>query len=223
MYNFQEGEVLLIDKPYKWTSFDVVKKIRYLIKVKKVGHAGTLDPLATGLMILCTGKATKKINELQGLDKEYKCEIELGKTTPSYDLETEFNSEKDISGLAEEQIREVIKSFEGEIMQTPPIYSALRVKGERAYKSARKGEDIKLDPRPVNIKSLEIVNIDLPKVELLVTCSKGTYIRSLANDIGEKLGVGGYLASLKRTKVGEFKIEDSKSIEQFVGEVAALN
>jgi tRNA pseudouridine55 synthase len=213
--NFAEGQILLLDKPLTWTSFQLVKKVRYLVKVKKVGHAGTLDPLATGLLIICTGKATKKIQGIQDAEKEYTGTFTLGATRPSYDKETEIDQKFDISGITEEQIHETASKFTGVIEQTPPIFSAIKVKGKRAYEHARKGEDIKLKPRNVIIREFEITDISLPEVSFRVTCSKGTYIRTLANDFGKALNNGAYLSSLRRTKIGDYSIENSLQIEEF--------
>ncbi len=212
---FAEGQVLLIDKPFEWTSFDVVRKIRYLTKTKKVGHAGTLDPLATGLLIVCTGKFTKKINEYMAQEKEYTGSITLGASTPTYDLESEPQNFNSIDNITEEQIKEATKYFTGVIQQTPPIHSAIKKDGKRAYELARKGLDVKLEPRTVTISEFEITKIELPKVYFKVVCSTGTYIRSLANDFGEKLGVGGYLSSLCRTRIGEFLLSAAMSMEEF--------
>lgn len=209
-----EGSVLLVDKPLRWTSFDVVKKLRYHLKIKKIGHAGTLDPLATGLLILCTGKMTKKIESFQAQEKEYTGKFILGQTTPSYDLETAPTAPVDISHITEETIKNTAKEFSGFISQTPPIYSAVKVKGKRAYESARKGEDIKLKSREVEIKAFEITAIVDNTISFRVVCSKGTYIRSLAHDFGEKLGVGAYLSELRRTRIGKFDVKDAKSIEE---------
>lgn len=206
---------MLIDKPFEWTSFDVVRKIRYLTKTKKVGHAGTLDPLATGLLIVCTGKFTKKINEYMAQEKEYTGSITLGASTPTYDLESEPRDFKMIDSITEEQIRETTKYFTGAIQQTPPIHSAIKKDGKRAYDLARKGLEIKLEPRDVTISEFEITKIELPKVYFKVVCSTGTYIRSLANDFGEKLGCGGYLSSLCRTRIGDFLLSDAMSMEEF--------
>lgn len=206
---------MLIDKPLRWTSFDVVRKIRNLIRIKKVGHAGTLDPLATGLLIVCTGKFTKKINEYMAQEKEYTGTITLGATTPTYDLESEPENFKTFEQIANEQLQLTAKKFTGAIMQTPPIHSAIKKEGKRVYELARKGVDVKLDPRPVTVYEFEIVRADLPKVEFRVVCSTGTYIRSLANDFGETLGCGGYLSSLCRTRIGNFLLKDAMTIEQF--------
>lgn len=215
-FNFDEGAVLLIDKPLEWTSFDVVKKIRNALKLKKVGHAGTLDPLATGLLILCTGKFTKKIEEYQGMTKEYTGTLLLGKTTPSIDLETDFDSEKDISHLTKEEVLAATALFKGVIQQVPPHYSAIRVDGERVYKKARKGEEVKIDPREVTVFEFEITGFQLPEVSFRVVCSKGTYIRSLVRDLGETLQVGACLTSLRRTKIGDFSVNNADSLPDFI-------
>ena len=220
---FEQGQLILIDKPFEWTSFDVIRKIRYLTKTKKVGHAGTLDPLATGLLIVCTGKFTKKINEYMAQEKEYTGCITLGATTPTYDLESEPENFKEVEGLTEEQIREATKFFTGNIFQTPPIHSAIKKEGQRAYQLARRGIDLKLEPRPLTISKFEITKIDLPKVYFKVVCSTGTYIRSLANDFGEKLGCGGYLSSLCRTRIGEFLLKDALSIENLEAKIKDNN
>lgn len=216
--NFEEGAVILIDKPLEWTSFDVVKKIRNAVRVKKVGHAGTLDPLATGLLILCTGKFTKKIDHYQGMPKEYTGTMLLGKTTPSVDLETEFDSETATEHLTLESVKSATENFVGDILQVPPHYSAIRVDGERVYKKARKGEEVKIDPRPVTIHAFEITQTQrqLPEVSFRVTCSKGTYIRSLVRDFGELLGVGACLTSLRRTKIGEFSVDEAHDLSSFI-------
>lgn len=222
--HFTVGKTLLIDKPLEWTSFDIVKKIRNSVKIKKVGHAGTLDPLATGLLIVCTGKHTKKIETYQGQVKEYTGIVELGKTTPSYDLETEFNSEKDAEGITLEKIEMVISSeLTGEISQIPPLYSALKVGGERLYNKARRNETVEVKPRQVVVDSFEVVRFENPEVFFKIRCSKGTYIRSLAHDLGQKLGCGGYLKSLRRTKIGDFSVEDAYDIDSFVSEVKLMS
>lgn len=184
--------------------------------MKKVGHAGTLDPLATGLVLLCSGKYTKRLNELMGQKKTYEGMIVLGKTTPSYDLETEVEYSGDTSNLSEDQIIEASKTFIGEISQVPPLYSAIKVKGERAYKKARKKEDHKLEPRQINIELFEIDRIELPNVYFRLICSKGTYVRSLARDLGEKLNVGAYLGALRRTAIGNFAVSDAWKVHDFV-------
>ncbi|MGB0523450.1 MAG: tRNA pseudouridine(55) synthase TruB [Flammeovirgaceae bacterium] len=220
-YDFQAGEVLLIDKPLEWTSFDVVKKIRGQLRIKKIGHAGTLDPLATGLLILCTGKMTKQINNYQGMPKEYTGEFHLGCTTPSYDLETAIENEVDISHLTEEAVYEAVNLFLGEIQQIPPAHSAVKVDGKRAYKSAREGKAVKIDPRTVTIYEFDITSIQFPKVTFRVKCSKGTYIRTLANDFGKALGVGAHLSALRRTAIGDFRVDEAKSIEEMVDIIQA--
>ena len=213
-YSSPEGHVLLVDKPLQWTSFDVVKKLKYALNLKKVGHAGTLDPLATGLLILCTGKKTKQIESYQSQEKEYEGTLVLGQTTPSYDLETEPTAAVDISHITKEQIEKATLKFIGEIEQTPPIYSAVKIDGKRAYLHARKGDNIKLRSRVVTIDKFEITGIDLPQVKFLVSCSKGTYIRSLVNDFGHQLGVGAHLSQLRRTKIGDYKVNDAYTIEE---------
>lgn len=216
---FEAGKVLLIDKPLRWTSFDAVRKIRNLTRTKKVGHAGTLDPLATGLLIVCTGKFTKKINEYMAQEKEYTGTITLGAVTPTYDLESEPQAFKTTGHLTKEQLLEATKPFIGQILQTPPIHSAIKKEGKRVYELARQGVDVKLEPRPVTITAFDIVNIELPVVHFRVVCSTGTYIRSLANDYGEHLGCGGYLSSLCRTRIGNFLLQDAMSIEDFEKEI----
>ncbi|MBP9214401.1 MAG: tRNA pseudouridine(55) synthase TruB [Chitinophagaceae bacterium] len=215
LQHFLDGQVLLFDKPMRWTSFDIVKKVRILTKVSKVGHAGTLDPLATGLLIVCTGKFTKKINEYMGMEKEYTGTFTLGSTTPTYDLEKEPENFKDTSHLTEEMIHAATLPFIGDILQMPPQHSAIKKDGKRLYESARLGIEVKVDPRPVSIKIFEITKIEMPVVYFRVVCSTGTYIRSLANDFGAALGVGGYMSSLCRTKIGVFKVEDAYNLENF--------
>ena len=216
---FEAGKVLLVDKPFEWTSFDVVRKIRYLTKTKKVGHAGTLDPLATGLLIVCTGKFTKKINEYMAQEKEYTGTITLGAITPTYDLESEPQDFKSFEGLSIERLNEAARHFTGAIMQTPPIHSAIKKDGKRVYELARRGVDVKLEARPVTVSEFEIVKAELPVVHFRVVCSTGTYIRSLANDFGAWLGCGGYLSKLCRTRIGNFLLEDALSIETFEQEL----
>lgn len=222
IFRFEEGEILLFDKPLKWTSFDVVNKVRGTIKGKKVGHAGTLDPLATGLLVLCTGKKTKIIDQIQATEKEYLVTICIGKTTPSFDLETEFDSDRSIEGVDPKEVENTIMGFVGDQYQVPPMFSAVKVGGERLYKLARKGKEVEIQPRLISIYSISITKTALPYVTFLVTCSKGTYIRSLARDIGHKLGVGAYLAALRRTRVGQFSIEDAYDIPSFVQHVKSL-
>ena len=220
--SFLEGRVLLLDKPLDWTSFDIVKKIRILTKVSKVGHAGTLDPLATGLLIVCTGKFTKKINEYMGMEKEYTGSITLGATTPTYDLESAPVNQQDISSLTEAMLHEATKQFTGDIMQVPPSHSAIKRNGQPVYIAARKGEDVVLEPRPIRISAFTIERIEMPKIYFKVVCSTGTYIRSLAHDYGKALGVGGYLSGLRRTRIGEFSVNDAYTIEQFAEEIKAI-
>lgn len=207
--SFAEGRVLLIDKPLHWTSFDVVRKIRNQIKIKKVGHAGTLDPLATGLLIVCTGKFTKKINEYMAREKEYTGTITLGATTPTYDLESTPDNFVPVDDITKEKIEEATCRFTGEIQQVPPSHSAIKQKGKPVYLIARKGGKVILEPREVTIHEFVITDIAMPVVSFKVVCSTGTYIRSLANDFGAALGVGGYLSSLRRTRIGEFSVEDA--------------
>jgi len=216
---YEEGQVLLIDKPYEWTSFDVIQKIRSLIKIRKVGHAGTLDPLATGLLIVCTGKFTKRINEYMAQQKEYTGSITLGATTPTFDLESRPENAKDITGITADQIISATQAFTGEIMQVPPMHSAIKKDGKRVYEMARRGEMIELEPRKLFIEAFDITAIDKPVVQFRVRCSTGTYIRSLANDFGAALGCGGYLSSLCRTGIGEFRLENAMSIQQLEEQV----
>ena len=219
--DFIEGEVLYIDKPLHWTSFDVVNKTRNIlrhslgVKKIKVGHDGTLDPLATGVMILCTGKATKTIDSYLHKDKEYIATIKLGATTPSYDAETDENATFPTDHITRELVEETLKNFIGDIDQVPPLYSAIRIDGTRAYELARKDKDVAIKPRKVRIDAIELLDFALPYIKIRVACSKGTYIRSLANDIGAALQSGGYVSSLQRTKVGDVTIEDCISIESF--------
>lgn len=219
--DFKNGQVLLIDKPLNWTSFQVVNKIRWLIKKQfgikkiKVGHAGTLDPLATGLLILCTGKFTKKIEALQAQEKEYTGTFTLGATTPSYDLETEIDHRFDITEITSENIYEATNQFIGDIQQQPPVFSALKKEGKRLYEYARAGEKVEIPLRTVHISTFEITRIELPEVDFRVACSKGTYIRSLAHDFGKALKNGAHLSALKRTKIGDFSVENAITIEDF--------
>lgn len=231
MYNTQveqwreeylNGKVLLIDKPLTWTSFDAVKKIRILTGVSKVGHAGTLDPLATGLLIICTGKFTKKINEYMAAEKEYTGTFTLGATTPTYDLESVPVPKADYSNVSSEMIMGATQQFTGTIMQIPPAHSAIKKSGTPAYVLARKGKEVKMDPRPITISLFEITKIDLPLVHFKVVCSTGTYIRSLANDFGEALGCGAYLSSLRRTRIGMYNVQEALSIESFVDQIQSL-
>ncbi len=221
---YQLGKILLIDKPLTWSSFQAVNKIKYTLKRKynlpksfKIGHAGTLDPLATGLLIICTGKFTKKIPELQGMIKEYTGTITLGATTPSYDLETEVDETFPTQHITEDLIRETTKQFIGEIDQKPPVFSALKKDGKRLYELARAGEEVEIQSRKITIHEFEITKIDFPKVDFRVVCSKGTYIRSLAYDFGLALNSGAYLSALRRTKIGEFSVENSVRADEFEG------
>jgi tRNA pseudouridine55 synthase len=211
----KEGGVILVDKPYEWTSFDVVHKLRKPVKAK-IGHAGTLDPLATGLLICCTGKFTKKIANYQKLPKEYTGIFHLGEVTPTYDLESEPQDPKPYQHLTQEEITNAAKQFTGDILQLPPIHSAIKKDGKRAYEYARAGQDIKLEPRPVQITEFEITKIDLPEVHFRVVCSTGTYIRSLAHDFGQALGCGAYLQELRRTRIGEFNVDDAVSPAELI-------
>lgn len=210
------GEILLLNKPYGWSSFQLVKKIKWLIKAKKIGHAGTLDPLATGLMIMCTEKSTKKIPAIQDAEKEYTGTIFVGATTPSYDLETKPDTFFETAHITDELIRQTAASFLGEIEQIPPIFSAVKIDGQRAYKIARKGESAEIKSRFITIRELEITKINLPEIEFRVVCSKGTYIRSLAFDFGKKLGSGAHLTKLCRTRIGDYLLADAKIWEDFV-------
>jgi tRNA pseudouridine55 synthase len=211
--SYAEGQVLLVNKPLYWTSFDVVRKIRYLTKTKKVGHAGTLDPLATGLLIVCTGRFTKKINEYMAQEKEYTGTITLGAVTPTYDLESKPEAFRPIDHLSDEVIHEATGQFTGAILQKPPVHSAIKQGGKRVYELARKGIDVTLEPRPVTIWTFEIVAIERPLVHFRVVCSTGTYIRSLANDFGAALGCGGYLSRLCRTRIGTFSNAHALTVE----------
>ncbi len=221
-YDFLNGEVLLFDKELDWTSFDLVGRVRNRlcrameIKKLKVGHAGTLDPKATGLMILCTGKSTKLIEGFQAGEKEYIATIKLGATTPSFDLETEEDEQFETSHINEELVQEALIEFQGEIDQVPPIYSALKVGGRRAYKHARKGVDVKMKSRKVTIREIELLQFSSTELVVRIVCSKGTYIRSVARDIGKSLNSGGYLVGLRRTRIGDFRIEDAFSADFFM-------
>lgn len=208
------GRVLLVNKPFQWTSFDVVNKLRYKLKIKKIGHAGTLDPLATGLLIICTGRMTKRIEEFMGLEKEYTGDFVLGQTTPSHDLETEVTDVRDISSVTTEQIHAAARALTGSMLQLPPMHSAIRIGGKRAYQFARKGQDVELQHRQVNVTEFEITDIRLPVASFRIVCSKGTYIRSIARDFGDALGVGAYLTNLCRTRIGDFRLEDALSIDE---------
>jgi tRNA pseudouridine55 synthase len=223
-FNFAEGEVLLINKPYRWTSFDVVGKIRNSFKPLKlkVGHAGTLDPLATGLLILCTGKMTKQIDSFQAQEKEYTGTFVLGATTPSYDLETEVIPKDSFDQLSEDQIKSACLPFIGDIEQYPPAHSAVKVDGERLYMKARRGEEVALKARKVQISEFEITRVALPEVDFRVVCSKGTYIRSLANDFGKELGCGAYLSKLCRTRSGAYRLDEAFEVMELVNHIHSL-
>lgn len=219
--DFKKGEILCLDKPYGWTSFGLVAKVRYAlckklgVKKLKVGHAGTLDPLATGVLILCTGKATKRISELQAHTKEYIATLRLGATTPSFDLEKPVDATYPTEHITRELVEETLQKFIGEIYQVPPVFSACKVNGDRAYDLARKGETVELQPKLLVIDELELLRCDLPDLEIRVVCSKGTYIRALARDIGEALHSGAHLTALRRTRVGEIRVEDCLQLEAF--------
>jgi tRNA pseudouridine55 synthase len=219
--SFEEGKVLLFDKPLHWTSFDLVNKIRIMIssalgiKKIKVGHAGTLDPLASGLMIICTGKATKGIEEFRDLDKEYFTTIHLGETTPSFDLETEVDKHYSKDHINKEMVQKVLNGFIGEQRQIPPLYSAKYINGKRAYEFARKGVEKKLEPVSINLIEIELIDFNMPEIKIRILCSKGTYIRSFARDLGEALGSGAYLSSLQRTAIGPYKLNQATDLEKF--------
>ncbi|WP_299015715.1 tRNA pseudouridine(55) synthase TruB [uncultured Polaribacter sp.] len=223
--DYKNGQVLLIDKPLTWTSFQVVNKLRWEIKQRfnikkiKVGHAGTLDPLATGLLILCTGKQTKQIDTYQGQIKEYTGTFTIGATTPSYDLETEIDQTFPTAHISEELLKETTQQFVGEIQQKPPIFSAIKKDGKRLYELARKGETTEIKARTVTITEFEITNVNLPEVEFRVVCSKGTYIRSLAYDFGLALKSGAHLSVLRRTKIGNFSVDNALSVDEFIAKV----
>lgn len=213
--DFEAGEIILIDKSLFKSSFDIVYKVRKAINVKKVGHAGTLDPMATGLLIVCTGKKTKEISEFRGLDKTYAGTFCLGKTTPSFDMETEFDSESGIEGVTEEKVIEFASAFIGKSFQIPPIYSAVKHNGKSLYQFARKGVEIIKEPREIFISSFKITGIELPDVYFEITCSSGTYIRVIANDFGKKIGCGAYLKKLRRTKIGDYNVDEALTISEF--------
>ncbi|WP_375444830.1 tRNA pseudouridine(55) synthase TruB [uncultured Fibrella sp.] len=217
----EPGQLILIDKPREWTSFDVVNKIRRACKIKKIGHAGTLDPLATGLLILCTGKMTKQIDSYQAQEKEYTGTLVLGKTTPSVDLETDFDGEFDTSGITHEQVRAAAAQLTGELQQIPPIYSAIRVNGERLYERARRGETADqveggIKSRTVTVSTFNVMTNDFPTIDFRIVCSKGTYIRSLVRDLGLSLNNGAYMSVLRRTRIGEFDVKDAHTVEGFI-------
>ena len=224
--DFISGEIIAIDKPLGWTSFDAVKRLRGVIQKRlnvkkfKVGHAGTLDPLATGVLIVCTGRATRKIEALQSGRKEYIATVKLGATTPSFDLETEIDATYPTDHLNEDIIKKTLQSFKGEIMQVPPVFSAVKVEGKRAYKFARTGRDVELKPKAITISEIEFINLDGDELTFRVMCGKGTYIRALARDIGLALNSGAHLISLRRTQVGDIRIEDCLNIEEAVKKIS---
>lgn len=219
---FEQGQVLLINKPLDWTSFDVVRKIRNLIKIKKVGHAGTLDPLATGLLIVCTGRFTKRINEFMSQEKEYTGTFTLGATTPTYDLESEPENFTDVGSITEEKILSATRQFVGEIFQVPPAHSAIKIDGKRVYVLARQGKEVTIEARRIIISEFEITKIEMPVVSFRVVCSTGTYIRSLANDFGKALGCGAYLSSLCRTRIGNSELADAKTMTEIEEEIRKI-
>jgi tRNA pseudouridine55 synthase len=224
-WHFEEGEVILINKPLNWTSFDIINRFRFFLKKQigikkiKVGHAGTLDPLADGLLIVCTGKFTKRIDEFQGQEKEYTGTFRLGATTPSFDLEHEIDHTYETSHITEAMIYEAATKFTGDIEQVPPVYSAIKIGGKRAYKFARKDQDPELASRQVNIREFEITRIEMPEVDFRVSCSKGTYIRSLARDFGLTLGSGAHLTALRRTRIGQFLLKDAWELDDLMTEI----
>tara|TARA_B100001093_G_scaffold353415_1_gene337879 strand:+ start:301 stop:1008 length:708 start_codon:yes stop_codon:yes gene_type:complete len=229
MIDYIEGHTLLINKPLRWTSFDVVKKIRNTLRTAlqlkkiKVGHAGTLDPLADGLLIVCTGKFTKRINEFQAQEKEYIAEFTLGATTPSFDLETEVNETFDYNHITKDMLKTTAESLTGNILQTPPIYSAIKQDGKRLYEHARKGKDVKIKERMVHISKFEIIKAEMPKVHLRIVCSKGTYVRSLAQTFGKNLNSGAHLSQLTRTRIGKFELSQTIDIQEFIDSFSLTN
>ena len=224
--DFKAGALVCIDKDLDWTSFDVVKKVKFGLQRKfdlkklKVGHAGTLDPLATGLVIICTGKGTKQIDKYMGQTKEYICTVRLGATTPSFDMETEEDNQFDYKHITRELVEDKLKEFIGEIDQVPPTFSALKINGVRAYKMAREGEEFEIKSRKILIHEIEILNFDNPSLELRIVCGKGTYIRSIARDIGLALDSGGYLTALRRTAIGDFKVENALTVDGFLAKLS---
>lgn len=223
--NFVSGETILVDKPLGWTSFDVVKRVRGAIQRRlhvkkfKVGHAGTLDPLATGLLVICTGRSTRKIDTLQSGEKEYVATLRLGATTPSYDLETEIDATYSWRHINRASVENILPQFCGKIMQVPPVFSAVKVDGKRAYNFARKGKEVELKAKPLEIKEIELISCDFPDITLRIVCSKGTYIRALARDIGQALDSGAHLVKLRRTRVGDNKVEDAMSVDAAIGKI----
>ena len=222
MQPYLDGQVILFDKPLKWTSFDIIKKVRYQTRIAKVGHAGTLDPLATGLLIVCTGNFTKQINDYMGMEKEYTGTITLGATTPTFDLESEPTNITSLENITPQKVLDATAQFTGAIMQMPPMHSAIKKDGQRLYYAARSGEIVEIDPRPVTIYDFEITGIELPVVHFRVRCSTGTYIRSLVHDFGQALGVGAYMSGLRRTKIGTFNVEDAMQWEALEKEINTL-
>ncbi|MBL7904200.1 MAG: tRNA pseudouridine(55) synthase TruB [Bacteroidales bacterium] len=227
-FNFEEGEILLINKPLTWSSFDVINRFRVFLKKNqdikkiKVGHAGTLDPLADGLLIVCTGKFTKRIEEFQGQEKEYTGTFRLGATTPSFDLEHDIDQTYETTHITPELIYEAVRKLTGDLMQVPPVFSAIKIGGKRAYKFARKDEDPGLSARLVNVREFEITRIEMPEVDFRISCSKGTYIRSLARDFGLALGSGAHLTALRRTRIGEFLLKDAWELDELMERVSSL-
>ncbi|MCR9014710.1 tRNA pseudouridine(55) synthase TruB [Aquiflexum gelatinilyticum] len=215
------GEVFLIDKPYQWTSFDVVKKVRNALKIKKVGHAGTLDPLATGLLIVCAGKKTKSIDSYMAQEKEYTGTFILGKTSESFDLEKEVTDVSDPSDITFDLVKSAVAQLTGDILQIPPMHSAIKVDGKRVYESARKGIEVKMEARPVTVSEFEITSFENPEVQFRIVCSKGTYIRSLARDLGEILGVGAYMSALRRTRIGDFSLNEASQLTDLIEKIKA--
>ena len=229
MIDYIEGHTLLINKPLRWTSFDVVKKIRNTLRIAlqvkkiKVGHAGTLDPLADGLLIVCTGKFTKRINEFQAQEKEYTAEFKLGATTPSFDLETEVNETFEYNHITEDMLKTTAESLTGNILQKPPIYSAIKQDGKRLYEYARKGDDVKIKERMVHVSKFEIIKVEMPKVHVRIVCSKGTYIRSLAQTFGKNINSGAHLSQLTRTRIGKFELSQAIDIQEFIDSFSLTN
>lgn len=221
-YDFEGGEILLVEKPKGWSSFDVVKKLRSLFRIKKIGHAGTLDPMASGLLIICTGRKTKEMEKFKSLEKEYEAVMEIGARTKSFDTETEVGERHSLDGLTEADVRTLFGEFVGDIVQVPPMYSAVKVHGRRLYKYARKGKSIDPPRRRVKILEFEPTNIELPEVAFRLLCSKGTYVRTLVDDFGQRLGCGAYLKSLVRTRIGGYRLEDALSIKKYE-EIALRN
>lgn len=227
--NFTEGEILYFDKPLRWTSFDLVNKVRNIVRYKlglkkmKIGHAGTLDPLATGVMIVCTGRATKKIESFQYQTKEYVATLKLGATTPSFDLETEIDGEYPTEHITEELLRSTLKNFIGSIQQIPPTYSAVKINGKRAYEYARKGQDVEIKPKTLVIDEIELISFSDNVAKIRVVCSKGTYIRALARDIGQALNSGAHLIGLQRTRIGEVTLSGCRTLEQFESEINEIS